>query len=189
MQIDRPVGFEVPSEEQGPACCPAVASPDKHYLDRIPGGAMLGSCQEVKDHLKCRLCHCKQLVFSVHLCLGRYPGACSTHRATPGEGLSQPCLGGSTHSTRDGRDVCGVRGVRLVRAVRVPSTSPKSWAKPSCVSLGCTAEDTLLTAQHSAALVVISVDKISAECRLQALDIFDFILCCPSINITCVSSW
>lgn len=28
---------------------------------------MLGSCQEVKDHLKCRICHCKQLVFLVYL--------------------------------------------------------------------------------------------------------------------------
>lgn len=58
---------EVPGEEQGPARCPAVASPDKHYLGGIPGGDMLGSCQKVKDHLKCRICHCKQLVFSVHL--------------------------------------------------------------------------------------------------------------------------
>lgn len=49
-------------------------------------------------------------------------------------------------------------------------------------------QDRLLSAQHSAALVVIFVDKISAECRLSALDIFDLILGCPSINVTCVSS-
>lgn len=34
---------------------------------------MLGSCQEVKDHLKCRICHCKQLFFLVHLCLSVTP--------------------------------------------------------------------------------------------------------------------
>lgn len=175
---------EVPSEEQGPARCPAVASPDKHYLGRIPGGDVLGSCQEVKDHLKCRICHCKQLVFLVRL--PRALPQCLQHPTEPHQerGSANPASEETQHRgwKRCPQGLWCQPGQGCLGTIHISKKLGKAFL--------CVPEvHRLFSAQQSAALVVTLVDKISTDCRLSALDIFGFILGCPSINVTCASSW
>lgn len=143
---------------------------------------MLGSCQEVKDHLKCRICHCKQLFFLVHLCLSvtrrlQHPQSHTRRGAGPAlprrtqHRASKRCLWGLWCQTAQG-------------SLGTTHISKKLGKRLLCVP-GIHSRGQALSAQHSAASVVIFADRISAECRLSALDILDFIAGCPPRNVTC----
>ena len=120
-------------------------------------GDTLGSCQEIKDRLKCRICHCKQLVFLMHLCLWRYPLCLQQATETHWEiSFANPVSEKIRHGGRKRR----LRGPWLQtrrggsgRVGQIQATSPKSWEKAFYVSSAFVTEDRLSSAQHPAALL------------------------------------
>jgi len=78
------VGFGSPRSAAARCGLPCCTQPRLHLTNvtetALRRGNARGSCQEIRDHLKCRICHCKQLVWC---CLSASVSAATCRTAPP----------------------------------------------------------------------------------------------------------